>query len=71
MIFYKIILQIGGDTVFANKYDFSVMTVAIVIESLDLYSKRKRMVYKGTCALSGDGFYDGLDWLTKAVNSKK
>ena len=58
--------------VFANKQDLGVMSVAEVTERLGLHTLRGREWYiQGTCALSGDGLYDGLDWLTKAVSSKK
>ena len=58
--------------VFANKQDLGVMSVAEVTERLGLHTLRGREWYiQGTCALSGDGLYDGLDWLTKAVSNKK
>ena len=58
--------------VFANKQDMGVMSVPDITEKLGLHTLRGRDWYiQGTCALTGDGLYDGLDWLTKAVGKKK
>ena len=58
--------------VFANKQDLGVMSVAEVTEKLGLHTLRGREWYiQGTCALSGDGLYDGLDWLSKTISKKK
>lgn len=57
--------------VFANKQDLGVMSVAEVTEKMGLHTLRGRDWYiQGTCALSGDGLYDGLDWLSKTVAKK-
>lgn len=58
--------------VFANKQDMGVMSVADITERLALHSMRGREWFiQGTCAITGDGLYDGLDWLTKVVHKKK
>lgn len=58
--------------VFANKQDAGVMNVPEVTEKLGLHTMRNREWYiQGTCALTGDGLYDGLDWLCKVVSKKK
>ena len=58
--------------VFANKQDLGVMSVAEVTEKLGLHTLRGRDWYiQGTCAMTGDGLYDGLDWLSKTVSKKK
>ena len=58
--------------VFANKQDLGVMSVAEVTEKLGLHTLRGRDWYiQGTCAMTGDGLYDGLDWLSKSVTKKK
>jgi ADP-ribosylation factor 1/2 len=58
--------------VFANKQDMGVMSVPDITEKLGLHTLRGRDWYiQGTCALTGDGLYDGLDWLVKAVGKKK
>ena len=58
--------------VFANKQDLGVMSVAEVTEKLGLHTIRGRDWYiQGTCAMTGDGLYDGLDWLSKTVSKKK
>ena len=58
--------------VFANKQDMGVMSVPEITEKLGLHTLRGREWYiQGTCALTGDGLYDGLDWLSKTVSKKK
>lgn len=52
--------------VFANKQDLpNSMTAAEITEKLGLHSIRQRPWYiQATCATSGDGLYDGLEWLS-------
>jgi len=59
--------------VFANKQDKEgVMSVDEVAEKLKLNTLRERDWHiQGTCAWTGDGLYDGLDWLSKALGKKK
>lgn len=58
--------------VFANKQDLGVMSVAEVIDKLDLQSIRGRDWFcQGTSALTGTGLYEGLNWLTKKLSDKK
>jgi len=57
--------------VFANKQDMGVMTVPEITEKLGLHQMRREWYIQGTCALTGDGLYDGLDWLSKTVSKKK
>lgn len=58
--------------VLANKQDLpNAMTVADVTEKLGLNSLRGRQWYIiSTCATSGDGLFDGLDWLANALKNK-
>ena len=58
--------------VFANKQDLGVMSVAEVIDKLDLQSIRGRDWFcQGTSALTGTGLYEGLNWMTKKLGDKK
>mgnify|MGYP000854673683 FL=1 len=59
--------------IFANKQDLSgAMSSTEVAEKLDLVTVNDREWYiQGTCAMTGDGLYEGLDWLSKAVSKKK
>ena len=58
--------------VFANKQDQGVMSVAEVAEKLALHTiKGREWNIQGTCALTGDGLYDGLEWLSKNAGKKK
>jgi ADP-ribosylation factor protein 1 len=57
--------------VFANKQDLpNAMSTAEVTDKLGLHSLRQRTWFiQGTCATSGEGLYEGLDWLS--ANIKK
>ena len=58
--------------VFANKQDLpSAMNAAEMTEKLNLSSMHKRNWYiQATCAINGDGLYEGLDWLTQNLKGK-
>jgi hypothetical protein len=48
------------------------MSVAEISEELGLPSLRSHEWYiQGTCAPTGEGLYEGLDWFSKIVNQKK
>jgi len=55
--------------VFANKQDLpNAMSVEEVTDKLGLHSLRSRQWYiQAACANSGDGLYEGLDWLSQAL----
>merc|ERR1712130_1043589 len=59
--------------VFANKQDLpNAMAVNEVTEKLGLNQLRNRQWYiQSTCATTGDGLYEGLDWLSNTLNKKK
>ena len=52
--------------VFANKQDLpNAMNAAEITEKLVLHSIRQRPWYiQATCATTGDGLYEGLEWLS-------
>jgi len=58
--------------VFANKQDLpNAMNAAEITDKLGLHSLRQRTWYiQSTCATSGDGLYEGLDWLSTALKNK-
>jgi len=58
--------------VFANKQDLpNAMSVAELTDKLQLHSIRNRKWYiQSTCATSGDGLYEGLDWLSNILSGK-
>jgi len=58
--------------VLANKQDLpNAMSVAEVTDKLGLHSMRNRKWYiQATCATSGDGLYEGLDWLAHTLSGK-
>jgi len=59
--------------VFANKQDLpNAMKVQEVTERLGLNKLRNRQWYiQGASAPTGDGLYEGLDWLCNALKKKK
>jgi len=58
--------------VFANKQDLpNAMSVSEITDKLGLHSLGSRKWYiQATCATTGDGLYEGLDWLSSALSSK-
>jgi len=58
--------------VFANKQDLpNAMKAAEITDKLGLHTLRQRAWYiQATCATSGDGLYEGLDWLSTQLKSK-
>merc|ERR1712088_205371 len=57
--------------VFANKQDLpNAMNAAEITDKLGLHSLRNRNWYiQATCATSGDGLYEGLDWLSNQLKN--
>jgi hypothetical protein len=53
--------------VFANKQDLpNAMSAAEITDKLGLHALRQRQWYiQSTCATSGEGLYEGLDWWVK------
>ncbi|GMI86804.1 ADP-ribosylation factor A1F [Hibiscus trionum] len=55
--------------VFANKQDLPNATE--ITDKLGLHSLRQSHWYiQSTCATSGEGLYEGLDWLSNNIASK-
>jgi len=55
--------------VFANKQDLpNAMNAAEITDKLGLHSLRQRNWYiQSTCATTGDGLYEGLDWMSNSL----
>ena len=48
------------------------MNAAEVTDKLGLHNIRQRSWYiQATCATSGDGLYEGLDWLSNELKNRK
>lgn len=58
--------------VFANKQDLpNAMTASQITEKLGLHNLRGRSWYiQACCATTGDGLYEGLDWLSAILTKK-
>merc|ERR1711915_432921 len=58
--------------VFANEQDLpNSMTAAEICEKLGLHELRHRQWFiQSACATTGDGLYEGLDWLSRTLSSK-
>jgi len=58
--------------VFANKQDLpNAMTPAEIMENLELQKLGHRKWFiQSTVAPTGDGLYEGLDWLTRTLRSR-
>merc|ERR1712166_1435259 len=59
--------------VFANKQDLpNAMPAAEVTEKLGLNNMRNRQWFiQSACATTGDGLYEGLDWMSRTLSGKK
>merc|ERR1712225_194666 len=59
--------------VFANKQDLpNAMTAAEVTDKLGLHNLRHRQWFiQSACATTGDGLYEGLDWMSRTLSGKK
>merc|ERR1712124_7143 len=59
--------------VFANKQDLpNAMTAAEITEKLGLHGMRNRQWFiQSACATTGDGLYEGLDWLSRTLAARK
>merc|ERR1719213_1219602 len=59
--------------VFANKQDLpNAMPAAEVTEKLGLHNLRHRQwSIQSACATTGDGLYEGLDWMSRTLTGKK
>ncbi|KAG6914393.1 hypothetical protein DXG01_000611 [Tephrocybe rancida] len=58
--------------VFANKQDYpDAMNASEITDKLGLHGVRQRNWYiQATCATSGDGLYDGLEWLSRNIKRR-
>ena len=58
--------------VFANKQDLpNAMSVSEITDKLSLHSVTNRKWFiQSTCATTGDGLYEGLDWLSNSFAAK-
>ncbi|KAG6914308.1 hypothetical protein DXG01_001155 [Tephrocybe rancida] len=58
--------------VFANKQDYpNAMNASEITDKLGLHGLRQRNWYiQATCATSGDGLYDGLEWLSRNIKRR-
>jgi len=59
--------------VFANKQDLpNSMPAVEITQKLGLHELRNREWYiQSACATSGDGLYEGLDWLSRTLSARK
>jgi len=59
--------------IFACAQDLpNAMNAAEITDKLGLHSLRQRNWYiQATCATSGDGLYEGLDWLSNQLKNQK
>jgi len=59
--------------VFANKQDLpNAMTAAEVTEKLGLHNLRHRQWFiHSACAITGEGLYEGLDWLSRTLSARR
>jgi len=71
-LLYEEELRGANVLVFANKQDLpNAMNSTEIADKLGLHSIRQRDWYiQTTCATSGDGLYEGLEWLNRSIEKK-
>lgn len=63
---------INSDLAFSLQDLPNAMNAAEITDKLGLHSLRQRNWYiQATCATSGDGLYEGLDWLSNQLKNQK
>eukprot|EP01100_Stratorugosa_tubuloviscum_P012539 TRINITY_DN5993_c0_g2_i1.p1 TRINITY_DN5993_c0_g2~~TRINITY_DN5993_c0_g2_i1.p1 ORF type:complete len:179 (+),score=72.71 TRINITY_DN5993_c0_g2_i1:58-594(+) len=62
-------LQNAALLIFANKQDLpNALPTAELVELFQLKQLNKRFYIQSSCAITGEGLYEGLDWLAKAIS---
>jgi len=62
-------LRDAARLVFANKQDLpNAMSVAELTDKLGLHSLKRKWFIQAACATTGDGLYEGLDWLSNSLS---
>jgi ADP-ribosylation factor protein 1 len=57
--------------VFANKQDLpKALPPSELTEALGLSEMRRKWYIQGSCATSGDGLFEGLDWLSDTLKEQ-
>nr|ABI14192.1 ADP-ribosylation factor 1 [Pfiesteria piscicida]ABI14193.1 ADP-ribosylation factor 1 [Pfiesteria piscicida]ABI14201.1 ADP-ribosylation factor 1 [Pfiesteria piscicida] len=66
-------MQDAAVLVFANKQDLpNSMTAAEVAEKLGLQELRRQQWFiQAACAATGEGLYEGLDWLSRTLSKRR
>ena len=57
--------------VLANKMDVGNLSVAEVMNRMDLPKLKREWKIQGTCAVTGEGIFEGFDWLASTINKIK
>ena len=57
--------------VFANKMDIAQISVRDLSNKLELNRLKTDWHIQGAIAMTGDGLFDGFDWISKAIKEKK
>eukprot|EP00300_Choanocystis_sp_HF-7_P026213 c289_g1_i1.p3 GENE.c289_g1_i1~~c289_g1_i1.p3 ORF type:complete len:118 (+),score=25.16 c289_g1_i1:390-743(+) len=62
-------LRAASILIFANKQDVKgALTVAEIVAQLNLSAVRDHSYHiQGSCALTGEGLFEGLDWITQQI----
>jgi ADP-ribosylation factor 1/2 len=58
--------------ILANKQDLpQAASASQLVDRLRLHNVQQDWYIQASCGTTGDGLYDGLDWLAKSVRSKR
>jgi ADP-ribosylation factor 1/2 len=57
--------------IFANKVDLSHKNASTICKELQLHNLKNPWYVQETVALTGDGLYEGLNWLNDTLSKRK
>jgi len=57
--------------VYANKQDIGTVTPARMVTKFEMHKLKRPWQVQGACAPSGEGLYEGLEWLNQEIKKSK
>lgn len=57
--------------IYANKQDMGKITPADITNKFQMEKMRRPWKVQGSCAVTGEGLYEGLDWLSEQQKKRK
>ena len=64
-------LQNADLLVLANKMDIAKLRTGQIMDKMDLQKLRREWKIQGTCGSTGEGIFEGFDWLSKTIEKNR